>query len=64
MPATLVGTYRAQDIADAQHDLERLRRDCHQAFIKHGGNQVFLYVNGFSVPQKKDCVTTGRGGKG
>jgi hypothetical protein len=44
MPNDLVGTYRLQDIADARFDLERLRRDCHEAFITVAGNVVFLYV--------------------
>jgi hypothetical protein len=42
MAATLVGTYWLQDIDDARRDRERLRRMCHEAFIKRGGNKLFL----------------------
>jgi hypothetical protein len=52
MPNDLVGTYRLQDIEDAQNDLDRLRRDCHEAFMSRSGNTVFLYVK--RVPTRHD----------
>jgi hypothetical protein len=52
MPNDLVGTYSLQDIADARTDLERLRRDCHEAFITRAGDSVFLYVK--RVPTRHD----------
>lgn len=49
----LVGTYRLKDIAAARADRDRLRFNCHNAFLSITGGDVFLFVKRNPNPESE-----------